>query len=70
MQSLLFILIPFFISNTDIKEIRRLYDEAIFNEEKNSQLILFVESKNEKSALLTGYKGTAIALQAKHSYNP
>lgn len=69
---LLLIYILSWVLSTDIelKEIRNLYDKAAFDEKANSKLISILESQSKNSAILMGYKGSAIALMAKHSYNP
>lgn len=71
MNTILIILFSWLlISESEIKQIRTLYNEAAFNKSKNLELIEFIEKKNDDSPCMLAYKGCAIALMAKHIVNP
>ncbi len=66
---LLFVLI--FNSNSlNLVEIRNLYEIAAANKEANTKLIQLLATVKTDNAVLMGYKGAAIMMEANHVFNP
>ena len=60
------------LSNTVINviEVRNLYEVAASSKSANTKLINLLSSVKIDNALLTGYKGAAIMMEANHVFNP
>ncbi len=65
-------LLFFFIkmSGVNIIEVRNLYEIAAASKEANKKLINLLTPVTNEDALLTGYKGAAIMMEANHVFNP
>lgn len=51
-------------------EVRNLYEVAANNKTANTKLIKLLADVKIDNALLTGYKGAAIMMEANHVFNP
>lgn len=58
------------IGEESMVEIRNLYEQAALSKTANLKLIKMLADVNETNALLTGYKGAAIMMEANHLINP
>lgn len=65
-------LLMLILSNTAINliEVRNLYEIAANNKSANAKLINLLADVKMDNALLTGYKGAAIMMEANHVFNP
>ncbi|MBC7616548.1 MAG: hypothetical protein H7202_10835 [Pedobacter sp.] len=65
-------LLMLILSNTVINviEVRNLYEVAANSKSANVKLINLLASVKIDNALLTGYKGAAIMMEANHVFNP
>lgn len=67
--SIFFSLLTVTSENPDVNRLRNLYEEALNNNDKAEELISYID-KTKITPLAIGYKGSAVMLLAKHSYNP
>lgn len=67
------LLLIFLISNfntPNLIEIRNLYEIAADNKEANTRLIKLLAGIKTDNAVLTGYKGAGVMMEANHVFNP
>ncbi|MEJ5995981.1 hypothetical protein WG904_16255 [Pedobacter sp. Du54] len=64
------LLLLFKIDSINVIEIRNLYEIAADDKQANKKLIALLMPVKNDDALLTGYKGAAIMMEANHVFNP